>query len=116
MRGCDEIRSVMKVAKPSLSTARAPPAGTLFSSAAAIIREPCTRNSSLRRPTALARLTPLREFEHTSSPINPLEWAGVIIAGLISKRSTLTPLCAACHAASLPARPAPITLNLAFFI
>ena len=62
-----EILSVIYFEKPSLSTARAPPAATRFLSALSMMREPIFRISAFRRPTALVSSSLLRELEQTSS-------------------------------------------------
>ena len=52
----------------SLSTASAPPAGTLHLSAHFIRKESSLLISSFKRPAALSVREALREFEQTSSP------------------------------------------------
>ncbi len=51
------------------------------------------------------------EFEHTSSPSSGVWCAGDIAVGLLSHSATRTPRSASCHAASLPAMPAPTTVT-----
>ena len=53
MRGCCSSALVTAAEKPCRSTASAPPAGSLWASAARIISEPARRISSCSRPTAL---------------------------------------------------------------
>ncbi len=97
-------------AKPSRSTASAPPAGSLCASPARMIREPQRRISSCSSPTALCMLSSERnELEHTSSASVPVLCAAVVRIGRISWRITGIPACASCQAASLPASPPPIT-------
>ena len=69
------------------------------------------RSSSFSRPTAFSIWSERRELEHTSSPKYSVWWAGVIFWGFISRSSTGMPRRANCQAASLPARPAPITIT-----
>ena len=71
-------------AKPSLSTASAPPAATLFVSALSMISEPILRISAFNRPTALVSSSLRSEFEQTSSAKYSDVCAGVIFAGFIS--------------------------------
>src|SRR3954454_14218361 len=94
----------------SRSTARAPPAGTLWASAQRRIRLSQRRISSCSRPTALYSASSERnEFEHTISA-SPSVWcASVWRTGRISCRTDGTPAEAICQAASLPARPPPMT-------
>ena len=103
--------SVIYLAKPSRSTASAPPAATRLISALSMTSEPSRRSSSFRRPTAFVRSSPRREFEQTSSAKYSLLCAGVNLSGFISTRRTPTPRRASCQAHSLPARPAPITVT-----
>ena len=58
----------------------------------------------------------MKEFEHTSSAKFAFEWAGENLTGFISNSRTLTPRIASCHAASHPARPAPIMFIVLFII
>ena len=59
----------ISLAKSSLSTAKAEPAGTLFKSAVFIINESDILNSSCKTPTALNSLSSdLKELEQTNSP------------------------------------------------
>ena len=109
--GCSRTFRVTIAEKPYRSTARQPPASTLVASAQARIRLPTRRSSSFRRPTAFSNLSPRREFEQTNSAKSAQWWAGDIFAGFISCSSTRKPRSASCHAASLPASPAPITLT-----
>lgn len=110
---CDCNFWVMKRAKSSLFTASAPPAGTEVCCAACIVREPKIRISSLRSPQALPYTSPLfNELEQTSSAKSGLECAGVKARGFMSYSSTKKPSSASRQAASLPARPAPITLTV----
>src|SRR5262245_29866197 len=112
MRGCDSTASVMRRAKATRSTASARPAGTAHSSAASMTSEPSRRISSLSSPAAFESPAARSEFEQTSSAKSRERWAGEKRSGFISKSSTSTPRRAICHAASQPARPAPITLTL----
>ena len=96
--------------KASLSTAKAPPAGTLVAAAACIVSEPSNRISALSRPQALSSASDLSELLHTNSANLSLWCAGVLLSGLISYKRTRQPRAAAAQAASTPARPAPITL------
>ena len=93
----------------SRSTAKAPPAETLVSSAQAMVREDSIRISSFRSPAADPRREAFRELEQTSSAKPGYLWAGLYRWGFISKRSTPIPLWAKAQAASQPARPAPTT-------
>ena len=77
----------------------------------AITSEPARRISSFNSPTALRRPEARNELLQTSSAKSGLEWAGVSRSGFISINVTSTPRRAACHAASQPARPAPITVS-----
>jgi len=61
------ISSFTRLEKISLSTAKAPPAGTLLLSAHFIRRESNILISSLSIPAALSFLAAFRLFEHTSS-------------------------------------------------
>jgi hypothetical protein len=101
----------MYLAKPTLSTARAPPAGTRLASALSMMREPSLRSSSFSSPTAFESSSERRELEHTSSPKYGETCAGVIFAGFISISVTSTPRFASCQAHSLPASPAPMTVT-----
>ena len=112
MSGCERMCSVIVFAKPTRSTARAPPAATRFRSAESIMSEPSRRSSSLSRPTALVSSSLRREFEHTSSAKYGETCAGVIFSGFISMRRTGMPRLASCQAHSLPASPAPTTVTL----
>ncbi len=67
-RGSSSRAREMYAAKASRSTARARPAGTRVAPAAAMMREPSRRISSLRRPTALSTDSARKELLHTSSP------------------------------------------------
>ena len=104
-------RSVTALAKPSRSTARAPPAATRCSSAQSMMRLPRRRSSSFNSPTALVSSSLRRELEHTSSANQGETWAGVIFFGFISTRRTGMPRTESCHAASDPASPAPTTVT-----
>ena len=97
--------------KTSLSTASAPPAATEHSRAIGTVSEPSLAISSFKRPAAESILLALRELEQTSSAKLSDLCAGDFLSGFCSKRVTLYPLSAICHAASTPASPAPITLN-----
>ena len=94
-----------------LSTAKAPPAGIENLSAVLIIKELKVLNSSCSKPADLSELRAPKLLLQTNSP-NSLVWcAGVEWMGLISTSFTGTPKLAICQAASLPARPAPITIT-----
>ena len=108
------ICSVTAFGNSSLSTARAPPAGTRVLSAHIIIREPMSRSSSLSRPIAFDKPSARKEFEQQSSQKRSELCAGMRFFGFISIRRTFAPLFAACHAASQPARPAPTTYTVFF--
>ena len=108
--GWHSSRLVISRAKPSRSTASAPPAGSLCLSPAARISEPQRRISSCSRPTALFTASSERkELEQTSSASCAVLWASVPRTGRISWRTTGMPAEASCQAASLPARPPPTT-------
>ncbi len=97
-------------AKPSRSTASAPPAGTLCASAQAMMSEPIARISRCSTPTALPEASSERKlFEQTSSAQKFVLCASVARPGRISCSTTETPARAICQAASEPARPPPIT-------
>src|ERR687885_2795282 len=70
-------------------------------------------SSSFKSPDAVSKERLPIEFEQTSSAKESVRWAGVCLAGRISHSSTEQPLPAACQAASLPARPPPITVTSA---
>ena len=95
--------------KPSRSTARAPPAGTWRASADRITSEPRRRISACSRPTALCVV--VRAERVGADQLGEL--AGLVgggrACGRISCRTTGTPACASCQAASEPANPPPIT-------
>lgn len=77
--------------------------------AALMMSEPARRISSCNKPTAFVSHSSERnELEHTSSASPWVLCASVMRAGRISCRITGTPASAACHAASLPARPPPM--------
>ncbi len=102
--------SVMAAAKPSRSTASAPPAGTWWASAARITSEPQARSSAWSTPTALVSASSERsELEQTSSPSRSVACASVERTGRISCSTTGTPRDASAQAASEPARPPPTT-------
>ena len=66
--GCASSAAVTAAAKPSRSTASAPPAGTWLASAACMTSEPSRRISSCSSPTALcSRSSERNELEQTSS-------------------------------------------------
>src|SRR5207247_1297147 len=103
-------RAVTAAAKPSRSTASAPPAGSLWASAAARISEPQRRISSCSSPTALFIASSERkELEQTSSASRSVACASVARSGRISCSTAVTPARASCQAASLPASPPPTT-------
>ena len=63
---------VISPEKASRSTAKAPPAGTLFSSAAFIIKESSCRISSFKSPAPLVNWLARKEFVQTSSAKFPV--------------------------------------------
>ena len=65
--GWPSTDSVTMRAKPSRSTASAPPAGTAVASAQRRIRLSSRRSSSFSRPTAFSSPAPRRELEQHSS-------------------------------------------------
>ena len=67
MLGWLKMVSVTMWAKPSRSTASAPPAGTAVASAQRMMRLCSRRSSSFRRPTAFSSPAPRRELEQQSS-------------------------------------------------
>ena len=67
MLGWLRTDSVTIRAKPSRSTASAPPAGTAVASAHRMIRLFSCRSSSFSRPTAFSSPAPRRELEQQSS-------------------------------------------------
>ena len=73
------------------------------------------RISSFRSPAALSMRAAFKEFEQMSSANPALLCAGENFCGFISKRRTEYPACAICHAASEPARPAPMTVTVCLF-
>ena len=100
--------AVTSAEKASRSTASAPPAGSLWRSAAVMMRPPAARISQCSWPTALFTSSSERKLlEQTISAQSPVRWAKVPTWGRISCRITGTPARAACHAASEPAMPAP---------
>ena len=99
------------LANDSLSTANALPAGTALTSAHSISNDPNFRISSFRTPDALSNKFEPNELEQTSSAKKAPVWAPVGVFGRISYNLTLAPLFAACHAASVPAKPPPTTVN-----
>ncbi len=102
--------SVTAAANASRSTARAPPAGTLWASAQRMISESSARISRCSTPTALVSESSERnELEQTSSAQKSVLWASVARKGRISCSTTGTPARAICQAASEPASPPPIT-------
>ena len=110
MSGCSFNALVTPAEKISRSTASAPPAGTAAFAPSRIMSELSLRISSCSKPTALCSWSSERkEFEQTSSAQPSVLCAGVSLIGRISCKMTGTPILAICHAASLPARPAPIT-------
>ena len=78
------ILSVIYAENISLSTASAPPAGTLDISAASIITELKSLISSFKSPQAFSILSAFKEFEQTSSAKLQLECAGENFSGFIS--------------------------------
>ncbi len=109
IRGCDWIRSSTSRAKTSRSTASAVPPGTRASSAQGRSMLPRRRSSALSRPCAVEVSTDLKVLLHTSSASRPVWCAAVPVTGRISCSVTSTPRSASAHAASLPARPPPMT-------
>jgi hypothetical protein len=113
MRGSREIASVTRAAKVTRSTAKACPAGTAHARAISSNNEPARRISSFSSQGAVFSLSDFSELEQTSSAKSAVWWAGVERNGRISKSSTSNPRRAHCHAASDPAKPAPIILMIA---
>ena len=111
IRGWEESSFVIDRLNWLLSTASAPPAGTECWSAFAITIDFKFLYSSCKRPAALSLLIAPKLLLQTSSANSGEWWAGDFFFGRISKRVTLTPALAICHAASDPARPAPITIT-----
>ena len=105
--GSASSAAVTPAANRSRSTASAPPAGTRVSSPTRITSDPSRRISSLSSPTAFSSESPRNELLQTSSASRSVRCAAVERTGRISWRETGTPREAACHAASLPARPPP---------
>ena len=105
------MRDSTNAAKRARSTASAPPAGTAHSRADVMMSDPSRASSSLSRPTAFSSAAPRNELLQTSSASAPDVWAGPLRFGRISYRSTSMPQRAACHAASQPASPPPITVS-----
>ena len=83
-------------------------------SAVLIINEFNSLNSACSKPAALSGLNAPKLLLQTNSPNSSEWWAGEDIEGLISNNLTGTPALANCQAASVPARPAPITVTLLF--
>ena len=80
--GCASSCAVTAAAKPSRSTASAPPAGTWFASPQRMISEPSRRISSCSRPTALvSRSSERNELEQTSSASACVLCAAVVRVG-----------------------------------
>ncbi len=108
--GWASMRAVTAALNGSRSMASAPPAGTAWASAMAMIRPRACRISQCRRPTAFCSSSSERkELEQTSSARPSVRCAKVATCGRISWRMTGTPASAACQAASDPARPPPMT-------
>src|SRR6185369_37202 len=82
---------------------------TAHSRAISSKRDPARRISSFSNQGAVFRLSDFRELEQTSSAKSAVWCARVERTGRISHSSTATLRRAHCHAASEPARPAPIT-------
>ena len=108
--GCASSAAVTAAAKPSRSTASAPPAGTWWASPQRMISEPSRRISSCSRPTALvSRSSERNEFEQTSSA----SACGLVRGGRARRAASRAAPparrgCAICQAASQPARPPPM--------
>ncbi len=109
------IAAVTRAANVTRSTASACPAGTAHSRAISSRSDPARPISSFSSHGAVFSLSDFSEFEHTSSAKSAVWCAGVDRTGRISNNSTSMPRRAHCHAASLPARPAP-TILTTFFI
>ena len=88
------ILFVMLSANFSLSTAKACPAGTEFSSAVFINNESSIRNSCFNKPHAFVILFDLKELLHTISAKFGFECAGENFLGFISYNFTFKPLLA----------------------
>ena len=91
------------------STAKAWPAGTEQDFAISINNESSISSSWISKPEDRSEDNDPKELEHTISPSLSVRWASVECFGLISKSETEIPLSAACHAASQPDKPPPIT-------
>ncbi len=89
--GCSLTLRVIVSEKESRSTAKAPPAGTAVSSAEVITTEFNRRISSFNKPTAFAKLFPLKELEQTNSAKLLVWCASVDFTGRISYKRTGTP-------------------------
>jgi len=85
------IFSVTYSLKGTLSTAKAPPAGTRVASAASMISDPSRRISSFKRPTAFSTLAARKELLHTNSAKKSVWWAGDFLCGRISASSVGMP-------------------------
>ena len=88
MRGCASTRPVIRCENRSRSTARAPPAGTAHSSAAASRYDPSVRSSAFSMPAALSGFVDFSELEHTSSARPPPRCTAVGTSGRISTKRT----------------------------
>ena len=95
------------------STASAPPAGTRVCFALSTQIDEKVSISAFKSPAAEFKRSAFNEFEQTSSAKVSALWAGERFSGFISYKSTANPARLNCHAASHPARPAPMTA--AFF-
>ena len=93
----------------SLSTASAWPAGTFVSSAIFISSESNFLSSSFSSPHAFVIKFDFKELLHTISAKSLLLCAGVCFCGFISYSFTFIPFFAIWYAASVPAKPPPIT-------
>src|SRR5690606_14629698 len=76
---------------------------------------PSPRISAFNRPGAFVVTVEPRELLQTSSASWSVTCAGVSRCGRISYSLTRIPRSAACHAASLPASPPPITISSFLF-
>ncbi len=101
--------------KTSLSTAKAPPAGTRLISAASIITESNIRISSFKDRTHFQFCQPSKSLNtqvpqnfHLNVPVNTLPVS-------FRKGQRQFPCFTSCHTASQPASPAPITFTFTSF-
>ncbi len=82
--GCASTACVTAAENALLSTASAPPAGTLHSSAVRYRCEPSSSSSRFSMPAALSPFVDFSEFEHTSSARSEVWCTPVATCGRIS--------------------------------